>query len=350
MRCPGLAELPSAPLGRSGWPWIEESAPLPDAIADGLPWPRISIVTPSYNQAQFVEETIRSVLLQGYPNLEYIVMDGGSQDGSVEIIQKYARWLSYWTSERDGGQADAINKGFERSTGSVLAWINSDDTLLPGALGAVGVAHVRHPGSVLLGDVLHVSASGAPISMMRQGAVTLRNAVLGEWSDLSWNQPGMFVPRSLYAQVGGLDHTMRYVFDKEWLCRLLCVSSVHYLGLPAATFRFHSQSKTDGERQEWYPEGILMKKRQLRYLREPDRRYGRAVVESLHALACLDARRVRRGAAFWHLTRSFAAYFPICRHGKFQRLCARAGIPLFPIHVIRVLRQAGRSGRRSCDK
>src|SRR5688572_28969334 len=108
MRCPMLSDLPAPPPGKTGWPWTEETFQLPEAMPDGKRWPRISIVTPSYNQGQFIEETIRSVLLQCYPNLEYIVIDGGSTDDSVEIIEKYKSWLTYWVSEPDKGQVDAI--------------------------------------------------------------------------------------------------------------------------------------------------------------------------------------------------------------------------------------------------
>src|SRR5262245_11264512 len=131
MRCPQLSELPPPPANKKGWPWTEECAQLPDRMPDGSEWPRISIVTPSYNQGAFLEETLRSVLLQGYPNLEYVVIDGGSRDCSVDVIKKYERWIRYWVSEPDRGQSHAINKGFEKTNGDILAYINSDDAYLP---------------------------------------------------------------------------------------------------------------------------------------------------------------------------------------------------------------------------
>ena len=133
MRCPKLHELPPPPRGRNGWPWTEESTPL-EKLSDGGQYPRISIVTPSFNQGTFIEETIRSVLLQGYPDIEYFVLDGGSTDNSVDIIKKYSRWIQFWVSEPDGGQSAAINRGLRMGSGFCATWINSDDLLCKDAL------------------------------------------------------------------------------------------------------------------------------------------------------------------------------------------------------------------------
>jgi GT2 family glycosyltransferase len=140
MRCPTLDQLPPPPPGKAGWPWTEESAPLPEVQPGGQPWPRVSVITPSYNQGEFTEETIRSVLLQGYPDLEYMIIDGGSSDASLEIIRKYEPWLAYSVSEPDRGQTHAINKGWMRATGGILAYINTDDCYLHGAIATAASA------------------------------------------------------------------------------------------------------------------------------------------------------------------------------------------------------------------
>ena len=151
-----LKNLPTPPLDKKGWPWTEASQPLPATMPNGESWPKISIVTPSYNQGEFVEETIRSVLLQGYPNLEYIVIDGGSTDRTKEILERYAPWLSYVVSEPDEGQSDAINKGFARASGFVRGYLNSDDLFLPDALRHVASVAADYLGQsiIIAGDSL----------------------------------------------------------------------------------------------------------------------------------------------------------------------------------------------------
>lgn len=125
--------------------------------------PKISVITPSYNQAQFVEATLQSVLDQNYPNLEYIVIDGGSTDGSAEIIERYADQLTYWVSEKDSGQSQAINKGLRRATGDILCWLNSDDTFLPGTLAFVAEQLADGSGtSAIVGDCAVVYLDGRP--------------------------------------------------------------------------------------------------------------------------------------------------------------------------------------------
>src|ERR1700687_3909147 len=120
MHCPRLTELPPPPKGNTGWPWTVESPALPPLRHDGSPWPRISIVTPSYNQGAFLEETILSVVNQGYPNVEHIIIDGASTDATLSVLHRYSDAVSYWVSEPDRGQGHAINKGMEHATGDIL--------------------------------------------------------------------------------------------------------------------------------------------------------------------------------------------------------------------------------------
>ena len=137
IRCPDLTELPPPPPGKTGWPWTSATPNIGEVLPNGVAWPKITIVTPSYNHGQFIEETIRSVVLQGYPNLEYIVIDGGSTDYTVDILHKYERYIDFWQSEPDKGQANAINKGFARANGDILAWLNSDDVYEMGVFAQV---------------------------------------------------------------------------------------------------------------------------------------------------------------------------------------------------------------------
>ncbi|MBM4431594.1 MAG: glycosyltransferase [Chloroflexi bacterium] len=243
MRCPALSELPPPPPGRSGWPWTEESPQFLDTMSDGSPWPPVSIVTPSYNQGQFVEETIRSVLLQGYPNLEYIIMDGGSADGSVDIIRKYEPWLAYWVSERDSGQAQAINKGWRQSTGDVLAWMNSDDGYLPGALGLAVSWLASHPGTdVVFGACLRVDEGGDVIDQPVLPPFEYLAFVDG-FNDYI-PSGSTFIRRRVVERLGGLDESLRLVMDWDYWLRAGLVCSFGQTPEVLSVFRIYPQAKT----------------------------------------------------------------------------------------------------------
>jgi GT2 family glycosyltransferase len=249
-----LPLLPQSPPGKVGWPWQPNSC-------SGATWdknsylpPRISIVTPSYNQGAFLEQTLRSVLLQGYPNLEYIVIDGGSDDESIQILEKYQQWLSYWHSACDHGQADALNQGFARATGSLAAWINSDDILLPGALWTLAAIHAEHPEAMLHGDVINLHADQGQVWRITPKNVSF-DALREHWRHpVTWHQPGTFFPLSLLQQIGPLDTTISNLFDLDFMCRALRVSSVIYCSYPVAAFRYHHQSKTLNDPSRWIRE------------------------------------------------------------------------------------------------
>ena len=246
MRSLALEEISPPPLGRLGWPWTDASRSLAEAAPSGASWPRISIITPSYNQGQFIEETIRSVLLQGYPNLEYIVIDGGSTDDSVAIIKKYEVSLSYWVSEQDRGQSHAINKGFHRATGDILAWLNSDDVYLPGVLEHIALSYLRSTPERfwLVTGIEHFQQGDGAVEIHKQAPF----ASFADWvpGNAQLNQQGTFWSSVIHKNVGPLDESMHYGFDKEYFVRLLsrgyrfeCAED--FVG---ARFRFHNASKT----------------------------------------------------------------------------------------------------------
>lgn len=227
---------------------------------DEISLPRITVVTPSFNQAAYLEETILSVLNQNYPRLEYMVMDGGSQDGSVEIIQKYADRLVYWVSEPDRGQAHAIKKGFARATGELLAWLNSDDLYEPGALWKIGRAYAANPGKIIAGNVKNFYPDGREEVTVQQG-LTVENMVKFWEEKYSWHQPGIFIPRDTFIEVGGLDEDLFFYMDQDLMCRLLQVTDVVYLPETVARFRLHDASKTSTATDKSLMELLTISKR-----------------------------------------------------------------------------------------
>lgn len=223
MRCPTLKDLPPPPPGKTGWPWTEESPRLANLMTDGTPWPRISIVTPSYNQGQFIEETIRSVLLQGYPDIEYIIIDGGSTDESVEVIRRYEQWITYWVSEKDKGQAHAINKGFTRSTGNVVAWLNSDDIYFPEIIQYVADQYRMNTEKnfwLVAGIEYFDHETGERVVDYQKPWYSVTDWVLGNANP---NQQGSFWGRPIINNAGLLLENMHFGFDKEYFTRLIAL-------------------------------------------------------------------------------------------------------------------------------
>jgi glycosyltransferase involved in cell wall biosynthesis len=202
--------------------------------------PRVSVITPSYNQAAFLEQTIQSVLSQNYPNLEYMVVDGGSTDGSLEIIQKYAHRLAWWVSEKDSGQAEAINKGFKRASGELVGWLNSDDLYQRGSIQAAVEAFQCHPEAGLVyGDVLSINAAGDPINLMKFAPYTLQDLMAFKIIC----QPGAMLRRSVLEQAGLLELRFHYMLDHHLWLRMVRLAPMVYLPRLQAAARFHPAAK-----------------------------------------------------------------------------------------------------------
>ena len=219
--------------------------------------PKISIVTPSYNQGEYLERTISSVLEQDYPNIEYIIIDGGSTDNSVEIIKKYEKYISFWTSEPDKGQADAINKGFSKASGDIIAWINSDDMYLPGAFNIAAEAFMKNPdASIIYGDYIKVDSSDKCIALRRQPSFDFRTCLFGY---LTVMQPASFFNRKAYLNTGGIDITFNYAMDYDIIVNLAQQGQVVHLKEYLAAFRLHTTSKSVAEKSKFFAEDLRVR-------------------------------------------------------------------------------------------
>jgi glycosyltransferase involved in cell wall biosynthesis len=242
-------------------------------------YPRISVVTPSFNQGAYLGETLASVASQHYPELELIVMDGGSTDDSVEVIKSFASCVTYWESQPDQGQSHAINKGFAKATGDIVCWLNSDDVFLPGALNAVAHAFNSHPDwewvsapSLKFGDGLH--EVGGLYELPHDRVEWLRFCPLA--------QPSTFWKRSLYDRLGGLDESFHFALDYEyWVRFVFGGASVHFMDRPLSAYRLHDVSKTISSQEKFRAEEERLREKYWDKLTRPEqRRLARLVSQS----------------------------------------------------------------------
>jgi glycosyltransferase involved in cell wall biosynthesis len=215
--------------------------------------PLITLVTPSFNQGRYLRATIESVLSQGYPSLRYVVMDGGSTDGSVEIIREYADRLTHWESGPDGGQTAAIRRGFEIGGGEILNWINSDDYLEPGALWRVAELAVKEPQAAILAfpvrDVVDTPDGVREVHVTTPGGLELDNLLLTRLPRPRRHQPGLFMRRSCFERAGGLNDRLNICMDFDLHLRMMaCGGTVAYGDGIVANFRQHPASKTHSGR------------------------------------------------------------------------------------------------------
>jgi glycosyltransferase involved in cell wall biosynthesis len=257
MICPTIQELPSPPSGKTGWPWTEGSPARRLVTVNSGYYPMISIVTPSYNQSRFIEETIRSVLLQGYPDLEYIIMDGGSTDDTVEIIRKYEPWITHWTSEKDKGQSHAINKGWSLAKGDIIAWINSDDAYVAGSFEKVSEYFQKQPSvAMVYGDCDIIDEQGRFVKECPTADFNLQDLICNKWFI---PQQSTFLRRTVVEAVGGVRDDLHLVMDWEFWVRIaLSGNNVSYLPVSLARFRRWGEAKTSFQSERSAEEKIAV--------------------------------------------------------------------------------------------
>jgi hypothetical protein len=229
-----LAALPAPPAGRRGWPWDVQTPPFVD---DPDAWPVITVVTPSYQQGEFLEETIRSVLLQNYPRLEFLVLDGGSTDASAAIIERYRPWVSFGRVARDRGQGHAINLGFSLASGELRGWLNSDDFHLPGALQRITLAARTAAADIYYGDGLDLDAGS--------GRLSLAPAPLAHGRYVRF--PGLLLSHATFWRAAchqPIWEEQQCALDYELWIRLLPAAKLRHLATPLAVFRQHAAAKS----------------------------------------------------------------------------------------------------------
>jgi glycosyltransferase involved in cell wall biosynthesis len=275
-------------------------AALPASMPEGRPWPRISVITPSFNQGQFIEETIRSVLLQGYPNLDYIIVDGGSTDASIDIIRRYTPWISSWSSERDDGQSDAINKGLEVATGEILSWLNSDDLLTLEALYKVArrFASEDRP-AVVCGTAEVRSTDLSTVLWLFDSPPSCAADILAFPEGRHIGQPSVFISRELLDFPEPLRRDLNYVMDFELWLRL--AKKREFVTVPdtLSWMRHHDEAKTIRDNYRIYDElepviseyaDILSPQRAAAVIRACRRKGARAHTLNAHRLAGMRRR------------------------------------------------------------
>lgn len=250
MRCPTLKELPPPPAGKSGWPWTEESPQLPDTMEDGRPWPGISIITPSYNQGQFIEETIRGILLQGYPNLQYIIIDDCSTDNSGEIIRKYESWVTSYFHANNRGMSPTINEGFKMCTGDIIAWLASDDVYFPSAFREIGSRRLELKScGAAVGSFQRSDANSKiepiqyPPRLPCQGPLDL--SLVSPPEEWRLHIAATFFMRQAIDEAGRfVREDLRYHMDRELLFRIAKKYKILLIDKTLVAFRKHSASQS----------------------------------------------------------------------------------------------------------
>ena len=240
------------------WPMMSPAYATTPELPSGQSWPKISIVTPSFNQGAYLEKTIRSVLLQGYPNLEYIIIDGGSTDQSVEVIKKYEQWIDFWVSEKDQGQSHAINKGLAKTSGELLGWLNSDDYYLPGALFKFARAYLEDTSvGAIYGQGNVIDEAGTIVHIPKLELVT-KESLFGWCFGNDFMQPSCLFTRKAWQESGPLDESLNFALDVEFWIRISDRFTFKRISDVLSIALSHSQAKTTSMRNRGYAEFAIV--------------------------------------------------------------------------------------------
>jgi glycosyltransferase involved in cell wall biosynthesis len=261
----------------------------------------VSIITPSYNQSAYLEQTIRSVLDQDHPQIEYMVIDGASTDGSVEIIKRYADQLAWWVSEKDHGQADAINKGFARASGEIIAWLNSDDYYLPGAISAAVKVLDENPDAVLAyGDMLAVDEHGRTFNTLHYRPLSLEDLLCFQII----GQPAVFMRRSALQKTNGLNPTFHFLLDHLLWIELTQHGKILHASQTWAAARYHAEAKNRAKAAEFGHEAFrildtIAQDKVLAPILEKINRRARASAHRVDARYLLDGGQPAKALLAW---------------------------------------------------
>ena len=261
----------------------------------------VSIITPSFNQAKYLEQTIQSVLSQDHPRIEYIIMDGASTDGSIAVIEKYADKLTYWESQKDNGQADAINKGFARASGDIVAWLNSDDFYLPGTMSAAVKTFDENPDVVLVyGNMLAVDENGATFNTLNYKQLTLEDLLCFQII----GQPAVFMRRSALQKTGGLDLSFHFLLDHLLWIQIAKHGRILHVNQTWAAARYHAEAKNRAKAAEFGHEAfrildVVAKDESLAPILSNVQRRARASAHRVDARYLLDGGLPAQALAAW---------------------------------------------------
>ena len=272
--------------------------------------PLVSIVTPSFNQSAYLEQTITSVLEQDYDRLEYLVVDGASTDGSLEIIRRYAKRLAWWVSEEDSGQAEAVNKGFSRARGEIVAWLNSDDYYLPGAISAAVSAFQKHPEALFIyGDMLAVDRDGRTTNRLTYRQLAIEDLLCFQII----GQPAVFMRREALERAGYLDPTYHCMLDHQLWLRIAMLGPFVHIDRTWSAARYHPAAKNRARASEFGREAFKIlewagTRAELAPVLARNRRRARASAHRVDARYLLDSDRPWPALVAWW--RAFYTYPP----------------------------------------